>query len=397
MPGSFYLNTKTKMRDLCHRLPPNTLEPEYVHPRDRIFAERKDYNEHSKVSRFCSQCKVTSVANKVSGSRAYSNVSEYENLSKIPMAMRSSCYIAHCKKVNKCTNCVFKTEAKKVIHGGCQHCMRKCKNFFPTNHNLQLQPNVLPFQQSDVKTHKNRVLYSSPLYAVPEKLPSERLLKKWGSEDSLLFIKNAPRARNLSDFKRSPKGRRVSISNSTEILYDTPVDSESIFLKNCDSPTSSSRLPLKSALKATTNHHYCPLRDTHRQISSGISVSHLNGNDTDVYDPSLPHIPIFDEEQTSLDSTALSQFSESGDSRSSSSLVQSARSWDFSSPDNKNLSKKTIASISPALNEWHQALRMTARLGWAIILYLAVRSHYNPLAFAKLLFKVYLFIVILNL
>ncbi|RXG69524.1 hypothetical protein Avbf_07842 [Armadillidium vulgare] len=213
-------------------------------------------------------------------------------------------------------------------------------------------------------------------------------LKRWNSEESSLYI-----SKNLTDCERSdsyvkisPHTRKVSISNSTEVLYDTPYFYEQVKSKVSHPSISSirshtqqhSRQPLKSVLKNTGR-----LQTTVEEYSA-LEIDPQDGNDNDVYDPSLPYIPLFEDEHASLESTVLSQFSESSDSKSSSG----SRSGKSGGSAQLKLSPRNIASVNPALNEWFDALELTSKLGWTLILYLAIRSHYNPITFAKLLFQV---------
>ncbi|KAK8734253.1 hypothetical protein OTU49_006087, partial [Cherax quadricarinatus] len=53
--------------------------------------------------------------------------------------------------------------------------------------------------------------------------------------------------------------------------------------------------------------------------------------------------------------------------------------------DESDLSE--VTSVNPGLDDWHDALGATSRLGWALILYHAVRNNFKPHAFARLAFQ----------
>ncbi|CAL4069630.1 unnamed protein product [Meganyctiphanes norvegica] len=92
-------------------------------------------------------------------------------------------------------------------------------------------------------------------------------------------------------------------------------------------------------------------------------------DDSDIYDPSLPPIPMQEEPGTEGLKPAL----KGGSMRSRLS-------------DGSDLSE--VTSVSPALDDWHAALATTGpRLGWAIVLYHGVRNNFKPRAFARIAFQ----------
>lgn len=154
-----------------------------------------------------------------------------------------------------------------------------------------------------------------------------------------------------SDFDSFERKRSDTDYGSTEGYYDTPegdIYDPSLPYFPPDFATAA-RMPLKSALKG--------------------SRLHVNlADDNDIYDPSLPPIPLMEEEPLTGLKSALK-----GSVRSRLS-------------NGSELSD--ITSISPGLDDWHETLGATSRMGWAIILYHAVRNNFKPHAFARLAFQV---------
>lgn len=298
------------------------------------------------------------------------------------------------------------------------------------------------------------------------------------SEDSSVFSKSDSESKYSSSHSRVPK---VSISTSTEILHEE----SSSFKFIPPSPENEIR-PLKSALKISqpqlekryNNSGYSRKvvqktsfprhRDDNYRKSFVLKIndSHSHGymrkppsmftsqhqqqltyhdhnadNDTDVYDPSLPVIPIMipspKSNSGSVDShltksyTSTKSGSSAANSRKSGSIASSIRSGSTDleegirtiKKNNKNLYKnfnsgkalsksmsnlsilaseptsdlaseplsdsmEDLTMVSPTLGNWHEALALTKMLGWTLILYHAVRNNYKPLQFALQLLKV---------
>nr|XP_027224871.1 unconventional myosin-XV-like [Penaeus vannamei] len=149
-----------------------------------------------------------------------------------------------------------------------------------------------------------------------------------------------------SDFDSFERKRSETESASTDSFYDTPEGD----VYDPSLPYIPPALQLKTALK------------------TGFKASRLSVNfEDDIYDPSLPPIPLLDAPPAPALKSAL---------KGSVSSRRSAGS---------DLSE--ITSVSPALDDWHEALGATARMGWAILLYHAVRNNFKPRAFAHLAFQ----------
>lgn len=298
------------------------------------------------------------------------------------------------------------------------------------------------------------------------------------SEDSSIFSKSDSESKYSSTNSRVPK---VSISTSTEILYE-----ESGSFKFIPPSSENDVRPLKSALKISQPHYdkqynesesprksrnnfrfarhtddnyrksfvlnnhehnrqsrkppsmFSNPRQQHHQL---LYNNYKNGNidDTDVYDPSLPVIPIMISAPKSNSGSVDSQRTKSISSKSVSSVANSRKSGSIASSIRsgstdledgirtirrnkthlfKNFNGKTLSKsmsnltvlqseptsdlasetlsdsmedltmVSPTLGNWHEALAMTKMLGWTLILYHAVRNNYKPLQFARQLLKV---------
>ena len=286
------------------------------------------------------------------------------------------------------------------------------------------------------------------------------------SEDSSVFSKSDSDSRHSSTNSRIPK---VSISNSAEILYE-----ESSSFKFIP-PAEGRNRPLKSALKITQPQMIHRPRSSADRASSRFhrhsddnyrksfvlhphEVSHTlekppkmfsqsrhrdykpfyhstnNLDDTEVYDPSLPVIPVIipksksntstlnsssnkpksissrisyrkpnsvssgrsgstdlEEVTSSLRKSSLtSRLSSSkmmSKSLSNLSYLPSERTSDLASEISSD-SVEDLTMVSPTLGNWHDALGLTKPLGMTLLLYHAVRNNYKPLQFARQIMKV---------
>ena len=178
-----------------------------------------------------------------------------------------------------------------------------------------------------------------------------------------------------SKMQEDLKERRVTIADCSEIIYN--------FRKGTNAGNQrhyNFRYPLKSALKnsSTLNSFNYELmrngRSSHLSCSDDITgfiqFSNFNsGLESDIYDPSLPYMPLND---IDLKNTVVSN----------DELLNNANiEWNLQS-------LKMATNIHQGLAEWHEAIQSTSKIGWVLILYLAVRSHYNPKAFSKFLLEV---------
>lgn len=100
-------------------------------------------------------------------------------------------------------------------------------------------------------------------------------------------------------------------------------------------------------------------------------------DDGDVYDPSLPPIPVLEEQSLSESKPVVK-----GSERSEQS---------------ERCDLREVRSVTPALDDWHETICATSRLGWALVLYHAVRNNFKPHAFARLAFQVLLGAYILHM
>lgn len=142
-------------------------------------------------------------------------------------------------------------------------------------------------------------------------------------------------------------GRKDSSRDLEEVLYDSP--------QNLYDPSIQFFRPhLQPSIALDNRRQHFTLED-----------------EDDVYDPSLPPINLVDEQEQSRGLK--------------SALKGSVRSQ---LSDGSDLSE--VTSVNPGLDDWHDTLGATSRLGWALILYHAVRNNFKPHAFARLAFQVVL-------
>ncbi|KAK7013629.1 hypothetical protein SK128_022807 [Halocaridina rubra] len=111
-------------------------------------------------------------------------------------------------------------------------------------------------------------------------------------------------------------------------------------------------------------------RDSWDLSSPSVSVyPHVSFIDEeDPYNPSLPPIPILD----SLVDPNIE-------------IIETDRKSKDRLPVRSKL--REITAISPPLDDWHDTMSATSRLGWALILYHGVRNKFKPHAFARLAFQ----------
>ncbi|KAG7164396.1 hypothetical protein Hamer_G003586, partial [Homarus americanus] len=135
-------------------------------------------------------------------------------------------------------------------------------------------------------------------------------------------------------------------SDFVDVLHDSadddPNDPSCHYFHSTLQPPSA----LRSALKSSHQHLYL---------------------EEDVYDPSLPPIPVVEDQtfpglKSALKGSVRSQLSDGSD-------------------------LSDVTSVTPGLDDWHETIGATSRLGWALILYHAVRNNFKPHAFARLAFQ----------
>lgn len=153
-----------------------------------------------------------------------------------------------------------------------------------------------------------------------------------------------------SDFDSFERKRSEAESASTDSLYDTPEGD--VYDPSLPYIPPVLQLAPKTAFR------------------SAFKVSRLSVNfEDDIYDPSLPPIPLVDEPPPVP-------------------ALKSALKGSVSSRRSTGSDLSEITSVSPGLDDWHETLGATSRMGWAIILYHAVRNNFKPHAFARLAFQV---------
>ncbi|KAG0730479.1 Unconventional myosin-XV [Chionoecetes opilio] len=120
--------------------------------------------------------------------------------------------------------------------------------------------------------------------------------------------------------------------------------------------------------------------------------------DEATYTPSQPLIPIVEEEEEEEEQNEYKQV-ESRETRILEEVKEDPvrKSTISSDEDLSDLEGSTGSSgseegcgrraITPRLDAWHQAVGATSRLGWALILYHAVRNNLEPHVFARLVFQ----------
>lgn len=132
------------------------------------------------------------------------------------------------------------------------------------------------------------------------------------------------------------------------------------------------------------------------------TATHLEaGPEEAVYAPSQPLIPIVEEEEEEEEEAEENKIArnevkitkEEEEEEEKEFLISTAEECSdaecsVGGSAASSVSGGGVGSVTPRLDDWHKAVGATSRLGWALLLYHAVRNNIEPRAFAHLAFQV---------